>query len=146
MHDQIDCNKRSPTGSLTPAVPLAITPTFRPCTHTSDDSYIYQLSLVVATATVSFLFLVRYTLPRLWHSSAYFLLYCCCTAVVLFSYTQCGFVGCWMLFFCCVLCFTSAVLRTAVVLLLYGVAGWNCSWVCPWVRGFFSYYTGPALA
>ena len=28
--------------------------TFRPWTHTSDDSYIYQLSLVVATATVSF--------------------------------------------------------------------------------------------
>ena len=28
-------------------------PTFRPWTHTSDDSYIYQLSLVVATATVS---------------------------------------------------------------------------------------------
>ena len=27
--------------------------TFRPWTHTSDDSYMYQLSLVVATATVS---------------------------------------------------------------------------------------------
>ena len=27
--------------------------TFRAWTHTSDDSYIYQLSLVVATATVS---------------------------------------------------------------------------------------------
>ena len=27
--------------------------TFRPWTHTSDDSYIYQLLLVVATATVS---------------------------------------------------------------------------------------------
>ena len=27
---------------------------FRPWTHTSDDSYFYQLSLVVATATVSF--------------------------------------------------------------------------------------------
>ena len=26
---------------------------FRPWTHTSDDSFIYQLSLVVATATVS---------------------------------------------------------------------------------------------
>ena len=35
-------------------MPLAITPTFRPRTHTSDDSYIYQLSLVVATATVSY--------------------------------------------------------------------------------------------
>ena len=30
-------------------------PTFRPWTHTSDDSYIYQLSLVVATATVSYI-------------------------------------------------------------------------------------------
>ena len=29
-------------------------PTFRPWTHTSDDSYMYQLSLVVATATVSY--------------------------------------------------------------------------------------------
>ena len=29
-------------------------PTFSPWTHTSDDSYIYQLSLVLATATVSF--------------------------------------------------------------------------------------------
>ena len=45
--------KKSPTGSLPPAAPLAITRTFRPWTHTSDDSYIYQLSLVVATATVS---------------------------------------------------------------------------------------------
>ena len=45
--------KKSPTGYLPPAVPLAITRTLRPWTHTSDDSYIYQLSLVVATATVS---------------------------------------------------------------------------------------------
>ena len=45
--------KKSPTGSLPPAVRLAITRTFRPWTHTFDDSYIYQLSLVVATATVS---------------------------------------------------------------------------------------------
>ena len=45
--------KKSPTGSLPPAVPLAITPMFSPWMHTSDDSYIYQLSLVVATATVS---------------------------------------------------------------------------------------------
>ena len=46
--------KKGTTGSLPPAVPLAITPTFSPWTHTSDDSYIYQLSLVLATATVSF--------------------------------------------------------------------------------------------
>ena len=45
--------KKTTTGSLPPAVPLAITPTFSPWTHTSDDSYIYQLSLVLATATVS---------------------------------------------------------------------------------------------
>ena len=36
-------------------VPLAITPTFSPWTHTSDDSYIYQLSLVLATSIVSLL-------------------------------------------------------------------------------------------
>ena len=45
--------KKGTTGSLPPAVPLAITPTFSPWTHTSDDSYIYQLSLVLVTATVS---------------------------------------------------------------------------------------------
>ena len=49
--------QKSPTGSLAPAVPVAITPTFSPWTHTSDDSYIYQLSLVLATAIVSFSFL-----------------------------------------------------------------------------------------
>ena len=52
---------KSPTGSLPPAVPLAITPTSRPWTHTSDDNYIYQLSLVLATATVS---LVRAAVAR----------------------------------------------------------------------------------
>ena len=45
--------QKSPTGSLAPAVPVAITPTFSPWTHTSDDSYINQLSLVLATAIVS---------------------------------------------------------------------------------------------
>ena len=35
-----------------------ITPTFRPCAHTSDDSNIYQLSLVLATATVSLMLLL----------------------------------------------------------------------------------------
>ena len=34
-------------------VVVRMIPTFRPWTHTSDDSYIYHLSLVVATATVS---------------------------------------------------------------------------------------------
>ena len=46
--------KKSTTGSLPPAVSLAITPTFSPWTHTSDDSYIYQLSLVLATPIVSY--------------------------------------------------------------------------------------------
>ena len=50
----ISMANKSPTGSLSPAVPLAITPTSRPWTHTSDDSYFYQLSLVLATATVSY--------------------------------------------------------------------------------------------
>ena len=34
---------------------------FRPWTHTSDDSYIYQLSLVLATAIVSFLCMILYS-------------------------------------------------------------------------------------
>ena len=38
---------------------------FRPCTSTSDDSYIYQLSLVLATATVSFYHYVCIT--HMWH-------------------------------------------------------------------------------
>ena len=49
-----------------------ITRTFRPWTHTSDDSYIYQLSLVVATATVSFIgwrfFFVVLSYPERLHS------------------------------------------------------------------------------
>ena len=36
-----------------------ITRTFRLWTHTSDDSYIYQLSLVVATATLYLLFIYQ---------------------------------------------------------------------------------------
>ena len=40
-------------------------PTFRPWTHTSDDSYIYQLSLVVATATVSSLFFICAAIKKL---------------------------------------------------------------------------------
>ena len=35
-------------------MPLAITRTNGRWTHTSDDSYIYQLSLVLATATISY--------------------------------------------------------------------------------------------
>ena len=55
LPNQLQKTKKSTTGSLPPAVPLAITPTFSPWTHASDDSYIYQLSLVLATATVSYL-------------------------------------------------------------------------------------------
>ena len=33
-----------------------MTRTNGPCTHTSDDSYMYQLSLVVAIASISFKF------------------------------------------------------------------------------------------
>ena len=46
--------KKSTTGSLPPAMPLAITTTFSPWTHTSDDSYNYQLSLALGTSTVSY--------------------------------------------------------------------------------------------
>ena len=42
-----------------------ITRTFRPWTHTSDDSYIYQLSLVLATATVS-LYHIKKMTPESW--------------------------------------------------------------------------------
>ena len=49
--------KDTPTGSLPPVVPLAITHhTYTPkgpWTHASDDRYIYQLSLDLATATLS---------------------------------------------------------------------------------------------
>ena len=56
--------QKRPTGSLPPAVPFAITQRFRPCTYTSDDSYIYQLSLVLATATVSFLWAFFFIILR----------------------------------------------------------------------------------
>ena len=45
-----------------------VLPTFSPWTHTSDDSYIYQLSLVLATATVSFYLFVSLLLSSLWTS------------------------------------------------------------------------------
>ena len=45
-------------------MPLAITPTFSPRTHTSDDSYIYQLSLVLATAIVSFVWKDNFAASR----------------------------------------------------------------------------------
>ena len=50
-------------------MPLAITPTFSPWMHTSDDSYIYQLSLVLATATVSFSFQVDVSIGRISSSN-----------------------------------------------------------------------------
>ena len=40
---------------------------FRPWTHTSDDSYIYQLSLVVATATVSFFIFSKISGRRIYY-------------------------------------------------------------------------------
>ena len=45
--------------------PLGAT-TFSPWTHTSDDSYIYQLSLVLATAAVS-LFIIYSCLCQIYH-------------------------------------------------------------------------------
>ena len=46
------CWAKRHIGCIPPVVPLAITRTNGPWTHTSDDSYIYQLSLVLATAIV----------------------------------------------------------------------------------------------
>ena len=57
-------------------MPLAITPTFSPWTHTSNDSYIYQLSLVLATATVSFNLSVRLSV-------------CQCVCVTFVVFTDC---------------------------------------------------------
>ena len=62
-------NIARPAADARPAVPLAITRSFRPWTHKSDDSYIYQLSLVVATATVS-LYRIKYGNRRIcYHMS-----------------------------------------------------------------------------
>ena len=44
--------------------------TFRPWTHTSDDSYMYQLSLVAATATVSLINYFSHILYPLSDSSS----------------------------------------------------------------------------
>ena len=89
---------------------------------------------------------VRYTLPRLWHSSTKFLLYCCCTAVMV---NNCGFEGCRPCFFlqCAALnyCCTTYCLCT----------GWLGGSVRDCVQGFlfsvffgfcFPRYKGPALA
>ena len=51
--DQINCKKRVLPALFHKRCPSQ--PTFSPWVHTSDDSYIYQLSLVLATATVSFI-------------------------------------------------------------------------------------------
>ena len=52
---------------------------FRPWTHTSDDSYIYQLSLVVATATVSYIYIRTYAdLTFLFLSEVYDLVHLLC--------------------------------------------------------------------
>ena len=63
----ISMANKSPTGSLLPAVPLAITPTSRPWTHTSHDSYLlsavarfsdsYCIFLPVDSESYRFLFL-----------------------------------------------------------------------------------------
>ena len=47
-------HNKSPTGSPSPAVHLEMTRTNGPWTHTSDDSYMHQLSLVVAIASIYF--------------------------------------------------------------------------------------------
>ena len=49
------CWAKRQIGSIPPVVPLAITRTDGPWAHTSDDSYIYQLSLVFATAILNLL-------------------------------------------------------------------------------------------
>ena len=79
--------KKSTTGSLPPAVPLAITPTFSPCTHTSDDSYIYQLSLVLATATVSLCTVCGFTTGYLDRMDFNYSVRCSTTHEYVFAYS-----------------------------------------------------------
>ena len=60
------------------------------------------------------------------------------SAVLLLSYYSTHIVGslgigCFFPAACC------------AVLLLYGVAGWVGSWVCPWFRGFLSSFVFPSL-
>ena len=47
----------------------------RPWTHTSDDSYMYQLSLVVATATVSYLHILYLQDTCVYYKPAFFVLH-----------------------------------------------------------------------
>ena len=71
------CWAKRHIGSIPPGVPLAITRTNGPWTHTSGDSYIYQLSPVLATSIVSILLDTRST-----RSGIQILplnIYCCCT-------------------------------------------------------------------
>ena len=88
---------------------------------------------------VLFLSAIRTVPCRLWHS-LFRVFSAVLPAVLLLYYSRTHIVASWVVgcfFVCCVLCCSTAVLRTAVVLLLYGVAGRIVSWVCPWVRGFF---------
>ena len=55
------CWAKRHIGSIPPVVPLAITRTNGPWAHTSDDNYIYQLSLVLATAILYLFLLFRET-------------------------------------------------------------------------------------
>ena len=67
--------------------------TFRPWTHTSDDSYIYKLSLVVATATVSLYFTFFAYLVFVW---CVVHMHLTCVPNVIYRY--------YVLTVCCILC------------------------------------------
>ena len=77
--------------------------------------------------------------PRIFCGTA--VVYCCCRTHIMGSWVVDVF------FLCSVLGCTTAVPRTAVVLLLYRVAGWIGTWACPWVRVFFPFVslTLPAI-
>ena len=59
--------------------PLAVTRTNGPWTHTSGDSYIYQLSLVSATATISAYFPCIVFDPQVLHGPKHNIV--CCTPI-----------------------------------------------------------------
>ena len=68
---------------------------FRPWTHTSDDSYIYQLSLVVATATVSF------SSSDLAHRAPIICTYENCCLLLYLDMTTYEYWCCWYWWCCC---------------------------------------------
>ena len=82
--------------------------------------------------------IVRYTLPCLWHSSAFFLLLYSCRTINIIVHTLWvrGFLGAYFSAACCAVLLLYYVLL--YVLLLYGVGGWVDRFVG--VHGFVFFF------